>query len=183
MRLRVFLAALAAGFSGPGSADSIDINLNNDSIQAIYASDWSTGEFNVGLLSNSDKDNWVASVGLLALGDKRTRGTRTEVGVGGKIYYASAGNRDVYALGLGGQLRVFPNDGPIGIGGYAFYAPDIVTSGDGKKFWEAGARVEFEVVQGTASVYLGYRKVRTELDNGSHVTVDSGSHAGLWIYF
>ena len=183
MRVRIFVVVLAAGFSGPGRADSIDINLNSDSIQATYASNWRTAEFNLGLLSNSDKDNWVASAGLLTLGETQPPGTRIEVGLGGKVYLASASNQDVLALGLGGQLRVFPSGGPVGVAGYVFYAPDVVTSGDAQQFWEAGARVEFEAIQSTASIYLGYRKARAQLDNGLHVTVDSGAYAGVRIHF
>ncbi len=183
MHTRLLLAALATGLSGAVAADSVDINLNSDSIQAVYGTDWRTAKFNLGLLRNSDKDSWVASAGLLAADQKQTAGARTEVGLGGKIYAVSIGNQDVQALGLGGEVRVFPNDGPIGIGGYAFYAPNVVTAGDGKNFWEAGARVEFEVIKNTANVYIGYSKVRTELNSGPDVTVDSGGHVGMRINF
>ncbi len=183
MRLRIYLATVAACVSGPVLADSLDINLSNDSVQAIYATNWRTAEFNMGVLFNNDRDDWVASVGLLASGEKQTGEGRTEAGLGGKIYAASVSNDDVLALGLGGQFRFFPNNGPIGLSGFLYYAPDIVTFMDGKKFWEWGARVEFEVVKKTANVYLGYRKVRADLDNNAHVTVDSGGHAGVRISF
>jgi hypothetical protein len=183
MRFRIFLAALAAGFSSAVAADSIDINLNDDSIQAIYASNWRTAEFNVGLLTNTDQDDWAASLGLLALGERQTGSSRTEGGLGGKIYLVDVANQDVLALGLGGQFRTFPNNGPIGFGGYLYYAPNVVTAMDGERFWEAGARVEFEMVKKTANIYLGYRKMRADLDNGRDVTVDSGLHAGVKITF
>ena len=183
MQLRILVGALAAGLSGAAVADSFDINLNNHAVQAIYAANLRTAEFNLGWLSNDDRDSWVASAGLLAIDQKQAAGTRTDVGIGGKFYVISIGDEDIHALGLGGQVRVFPNNGPIGVGGYLFYAPDIVTSGDGKNFWEAGASVDFEVVKNRASVYVGYRKVRAELNNDVHVTIDSGGHAGLRISF
>lgn len=183
MHIRLFLVALGMGLSGAAAADSVDINLNNDSIHAVYGTDWRTAEFNVGLLRNSDKDSWVASAGLLATDRRQNRGARTDVAVGGKIYAVSIGNQDLQALGLGGEIRVFPNDGPVGIGGYAFYAPNVVTTGDGKNFWEAGARVGFEAIKNTANVYIGYSKARAELDSGAHVTVDSGGRVGLRIDF
>lgn len=183
MHTRLLVAALAMGLSGAAAADSVDINLNNDSIRAVYGADWRTAEFNLGLLRNSDKDSWVASAGLLATDRKQTSGARTEVGLGGKIYAVSVGDQDLQALGLGGQFRLFPNDGPIGIGGYGFYAPNVVTTGDGKSFWEAAARVEFEVIKNTANVYIGYSKARAELNGGAHVTVDSGGHVGMHIVF
>ena len=183
MRLRIFLAAVAAGFSVPVLADSLDINLNNDSVQAIYATDWRKAEFNAGFLSNGDQNDWVASMGLLASGEKQTGEMRTEAGLGGKVYVADVSNKDVLALGLGGQFSVHPNNGPIGFGGYLYYAPDVITFMDGKKFWEWGVRAEFEVVKKTANIYVGYRKVRADLDNNSNVTVDSGGHVGVKISF
>jgi hypothetical protein len=183
MRLRIFLAAVAAGFSVPVLADSIDINLNNDSVQATYATAWRQAEFNAGFLSNTDQNDWVASMGLLASGEKQTGETRTEAGLGGKVYVASVSNKDVLALGLGGQFSVHPNNGPVGFGGYLYYAPDVITFMDGKKFWEWGVRAEFEVVKKTANIYVGYRKVRADLDNNSDVTVDSGAHVGVKISF
>jgi len=182
-RLQIIPALLAAaGFGGTALADSIDINLNDHSVQATYASNWRAADFSVGVVSNRDTHDWVASAGLLALGTRQAA-TRTEVAVGGKVYLVSVGNSDLRALGLGGAVRVFPRNGPIGIGGYAFYAPDIVTGGDGKSFWEAGAHVDFEVVKNTADFYVGYRKFRAELNDGSHVTVDSGGHVGVRISF
>lgn len=183
MRLRIFLAAVAAGFSGAVAADSLDLNLNDESIQAIYATNWRTAELNMGLLSNTDQNDWAASLGLLALGEKQTGETRVEGGLGGKIYLADVANQDVLALGLGGQFRTFPNNGPIGFSGFLYYAPDIVTAMDGEKFWEYGARAEFEMVKKTANIYLGYRKVRADLDDGRNITVDSGLHAGVKITF
>ena len=183
MRLRIFLAALAAGFSSAVAADSIDINLNNDTIQATYASNWRTAEFNMGILTNTDQNDWAASLGLLALGEQQSGATRIEGGLGGKIYFADVANQDVLALGLGGQFRTFPNNGPIGFGGYLYYAPDVVTGMDGEKFWEASVRVEFEMVKKSANIYLGYREMRADLDNGQDVTIDSGLHAGVKITF
>ena len=183
MRLRIFLTAVAAGFSVPVLADSLDINLNNDSVQAIYATDWRKAEFNAGFLSNGDQNDWVASMGLLASGEKQTGEMRTEAGLGGKVYVADVSNKDVLALGLGGQFSVHPNNGPIGFGGYLYYAPDVITFMDGKKFWEWGVRAEFEVVKKTANIYVGYRKVRADLDNNTNVTVDSGGHVGVKISF
>jgi len=183
MRVRIFLAVLTASFSGAVLADSIDINLNNKSVQAIYATNWRTAEFNVGGLYNNDHNDWVASTGLLASGERQTSQMRVEAGLGGKIYGGSVSNQNILALGLGGQISMFPGNGPFGFAAYGYYAPNVVTFMDGKKFWEFGARVEFEVVRKTANVYIGYRKVRADLDNNSDVTVDSGGNVGVKISF
>lgn len=183
LRLWIFLPLLTAGFSGVALADSIDINLSSDSIQATYGTNWRTADFDVGLLSNRDTHDWAASAGLLARGARETQSMRTEAGVGGKVYVVSVGDNTLEALGLGGAFRVFPHNGSIGLGAYGFLAPNIVTAGDGKRFWEAGAHVDFEIVRNTADIYVGYRKLRAELDDGSKVTVDSGGHVGVRINF
>ena len=183
MRFQILLAVVALCASGAVGADSLDINLNNDTVQGTYAAKWRAAEYDIGALYNNDRDDWVANVGLLAYGEKDTPQARYEAGLGGRIYGASVSNNDILALALGGQFRVFPGNGPIAIGGYVFYAPDVVTFMDGDKFWEAGLRVEYEVIKKTASLYLGTRKVRADLDNGSHETVDSGANVGVKIVF
>jgi hypothetical protein len=183
MRLRIFLAVVAACFSIPVLADSLDINLNNDTVQATYATAWRQAEFNAGLLDNTDQNDWAASMGLLASGEKQTADMRLDAGLGGRVYYANVSNDNVLALALGGQFSVHPNNMPIGFSGYLYYAPDVVTFMDGNKFWEWGARVEFEMVKKTANIYVGYRKMLAELDNNNDVTVDSGVNVGVKISF
>lgn len=183
MFLRASVTVLIFGFSQWALADSVDINLSDDSVQLTYAATFRSAEITVGGLNNSDQDDWAAHVGLVSLGTKRSMKSRSEVGLGGRIYAASANDNDVLALALGGQFRWFPGDGIIGLGGQFFYAPDIVTGRDAERFWEASVRLEFEVVRQSSSIYLGYRKVETRLDNGPDVTLDDGGHVGVYIRF
>src|SRR5512135_1811971 len=92
MRFRILLAALALSASGAVGADSIDINLNNETVQGTYATKWRAAEFDAGALYNNDRNDWVANAGLLAFGEKDTPQARYEAGVGGKIYGASVDN-------------------------------------------------------------------------------------------
>lgn len=179
MHIRVLAGILAAAFSSGVAADTIDINVGDDSIQGSYSGAVKTAAYEFRFMDNDDRDNWLASAGMLVSGPR----TGTEVGLGGKFYLMSAANEDVYGLGLGGQARVVLGNGPIAIGGSLFYAPDVLTGGDGEDFWEATARLEFEVAPDSASLYVGYRKVRAELENGANVTVDSGGHVGLELKF
>lgn len=182
MYLRMFVVVFAALFSELALADSVDINLSNDDIQVTYGNSFRSAELTAGALYNED-DDWAVHVGLVALGEKRGRSSRSDAGLGGRLYYASAGDNDAVALGLGGQFRWFPGNGAIGLGAYAFYAPDIVTGADAERFWDAGVRVEIEVVRRTASVYLGYSKVEMRLEDGPDVTVNKGGHVGLSLKF
>jgi hypothetical protein len=183
MFLRAIVAVSFFCVSPWALADSFDINLSSDSVQMTYASTMRSAEITTGALYNNDQDDWAAHLGLVTLGSKRSMSSRSEVGLGGRIYAASVGDNDVLALALGGQFRWFPGDGIFGLGGQLFYAPDIVTGGDSERFWEAGVRLELEVVRQSASIYVGYRKVETRLDNGPDLTLDKGGHAGVHIRF
>jgi hypothetical protein len=179
-----FVAISFLLFCPGAAANSFDINLSDDSIQAVYGGAFGAAEVTAGgLWVDKDDNPWAAHLGLLVSGEPRSTASRSEAGLGGRLYYVSAGGNDAAALALGGQFRWFPGDGPVGVGAYGYYAPDIVTGLDAKRLWEAGARVELEVVRGTAHVYLGYRRMDVRLDNDTDVTVDKGGHVGVRIAF
>ena len=180
MRWIVFAVFAAASFSAV--AGTIDINLSNDTIEAKYDSAAGAADWTFGALYNRDEKNYAFNVGLLAAGDTSAGGSRIEGGVGGKIYTVRVAESDVAALALGGQVRWFPNNGSFAIGGYAFYAPKVVTFMDGQNFYDTGIRGEVEVIK-NSSVYIGYRWTRAELDNGTSPYVDKGGFAGLQVKF
>lgn len=179
---RMFVATAVVMLSNVALADSFDINLSNDDVQLTYGSSFRSAEVTTGILYNED-DDWTAHVGLVAMGEKQGGASRSDASLGGRLYYASAGSTDALALALGGRFRWFPANGAIGLSGYGFYAPDIVTGVDATRFWDAGASIEFEVVRRTASVYVGYSKVEMRLEDGTDVTVNKGGHVGLRLLF
>ena len=180
MRWIVFVALAAASFSA--LAGAVDVNLSNDTIEARYDSAAGAADWTFGGLYNRDEKNYALNVGLLATGDTGAGDSRIEGGVGGKVYTVHVPNNDVLALALGGQVRWFPGNRSVGIGGYAFYAPKVVTFIDGRSFYDSGLRVEVEVIR-NSSVYLGYRWMKVELDNGTSGYIDRGGFAGLMVKF
>jgi hypothetical protein len=180
MRWIVFAVLAAASFSAV--AGTLDINLSNDTIEAKYDSAAGAADWTFGALYNRDEKNYAFNVGLLAAGDKGVGGSRVEGGVGGKIYAVRVADSDVAALALGGQVRWFPNNGSFAVGGYAFYAPKVVTFIDGRNFYDTGIRGEVEVIK-NSFVYIGYRWTRAELDNGTSPYVDKGGFVGLQMKF
>ena len=184
MQLRVTIAAalVALGYSAGASADSIGITLGNDVIAADYGTNLRTADLTFGGLYNRDNKNRYADVGLLAHGESMSGG-RTEVGVGGRLYGAHADDQDLVGLALGAQVRWFPGPAPIALAGYAFYAPRVITGVDGKIFWDASARVEWEIVRNTASAFVGYRKTRAEFDNGQKSDLDKSAYIGMQMKF
>jgi hypothetical protein len=184
MQLRITIAAalVALGYSAGASADSIGITLSNDVVAAEYGTNLRTADLTFGGLYNRDNKNRFADIGLLAHGES-TSGGRTEIGVGGRVYGAHADDQDLVGLALGGQVRWFPTSAPIAIGGYAFYAPSVLTGVDGKNFWDASARVEWEIIRNTASVFVGYRKAHAKFDNGQSNDLDHTVHLGMQMKF
>ncbi len=182
MRLRVIVFALLAAATASAAADSVDLNLSSDTIEAKYNSGVGFGEWTFGALYNRDQKDQLVNVGLLATGETRVGGSRVDAGLGGKLYAISIDNDEVLALGLGGQLRWFFGDGPFSVAGYGFFAPRVVTFLDGVWFWEAGVRAEVELIK-NSFLYIGYRQVQTELDSGAKSNVDKGGFAGLQIKF
>ncbi len=180
MRWIVFAVLAAASFSA--LAGAVDVNLSNDTIEAKYDSAAGAADWTFGGLYNRDDKSYALNVGLLATGDAGAGNSRIEGGLGGKIYTVHVPGSDVAALALGGQVRWFPGNGSFGFGGYAFYAPKVVTFVDGTNFYDAGLRAEVEVIR-NSSVYLGYRWTKVELDNGTSAYVDRGGFVGLMVKF
>lgn len=176
----IAFAALAATSVSAG-AGTLDINLSNDTVEGKYDAPVGAADWTFGGLYNRDDKSYFANIGLLASGDLGS-GSRIEGGVGGKVYAVHVPDNDVTALALGGQVRWFPGNRSFGIGGYAFYAPKVVTFMDGKNFYDTGLRAEVEVIR-NSSVYLGYRWTKVELTNGASPYVDRGGLVGLTIKF
>jgi len=180
--MRFIVFALLAAASVTAAAGTVDANLSNKTIEGKFYANAGLADWTFGVLYNRDQQDSVANIGLLAAGDSYIGNSRVKGGIGGKVYAVSVENSDVLALGLGGQFTVFPADGPFGIGAYGFFAPRVVTALDGERFWEAGVRGEVEVIK-NSSVYVGYRRVRADLDNGSSPYVDRGGFAGIQVRF
>jgi hypothetical protein len=182
MRLQLSACVLLAAASVPAAAASVDINLSGDSIEGRYSTGFGLGEMTVGGLYNHDSRDWAANIGLLAMGESNNSGSRFDGGLGGKLYAVSVGSAHVLALGLGGHFHWFPGSSSFGLGGYAFFAPGIVTMLDGRTFRELGVRAEVELVR-NSTLYIGYREVRAEIDGGAKLNVDKGSVIGIQIKF
>ena len=182
MRLRLLVFVLLAAASLSAAAGSVDVNLSNHTIEGKFYANAGAADWTVGGLYNRDTKDGFLNLGVLATGDSAFGSSRIEGGVGGKVYSVKAGSGDVIALALGGQLRWFPGNGSFALGTYAFYAPHVVTLLDGERFFDIGVRAEVEVIR-NSFVYVGYRQVQAELDNGNKVNVDKGAFVGLQIKF
>lgn len=184
--MRILVILMLLGANSIVHADAIDLNLNDESVYFAYVIDYGTAALDIGALykeQDNDDEDWIAHLGLEAVGEEYSGASTLEGGLGGRIYAASIGDDDVLALALGGHVGIFPGSGMIGFGLYGYYAPDILTGADAERFWEAGARIDFKLFE-NARLYVGYREIemRPE-DRSKSVEVDDEAHVGIHIRF
>ncbi len=191
--MRGVVAAMTLACAAAVPAQTLDLNVSNDSAQFRYiimdrdSSGFGSKEVDLGLVYTTD-DAIVGMFGAQLVAEAGSRTPGLDAGLGLKLFGANAdvdGRDDVslFALTLGGQLRFVPPPWPrIGVSLEGFFSPDVVTFGDADKFTYLSSALEYRVLP-QAMVYLGYRKMRAGLEEGVNVTVESGGHLGFQLEF
>jgi len=185
MLFRIVLASLLVMASSSVFAQTIQAELSNSSARFNYATSvwgkqYGRAEVGGGLLHNDDGNN-VLNLDLNVYNDSYE--SPLELGVGGRIYYVDLDHNNVMALALGVRFNYAPQAlHGFGIGAHYYYAPKIVTGLDGDHVSEYGIHVGYQVIP-QANVYLGYRKIRTDLKDGPTVNADKGGFVGVRVRF
>jgi len=177
---RHLIAIILLATAGTVRADGLDIFVNNKTVSIDYLTAYRGSDLNFGFLTNTSND-WVANAGLLVLGREYGSGSKIEGGLGAKIFLTSVSGVTVTAAAIGGQAIYFPRSSKVGVGGYLYYAPDIITFG-GTGLTQYGVRVEYKMIE-TASVYVGIHNISVNPDAGGTVTIDDGLHVGINLRF
>ena len=189
MKFRAVGLFLLGAVSTVASADNIDVNLHDEAIRASYSMELKnqgTGlSADVGFLYSEDKDkldDTLYHLGLNVSGENWSQTGTFDISLGGRLYYASPGNVDLAALGVGGTVRFSPAH-RFGIGAHLFYAPGITSFMDAERFQETGIRVDYQVLP-QAFVYVGYRQIEVDIDNGADdVELEDDAHIGFKLLF
>lgn len=174
-------------FSGSLQAQGLDINLSNDSVQINYAKQLSSDQYGrkeaiAGLLYNRS-DNIMFDAGLQIVDEAGSKTPGLEAGIGVKLYAGKTKSRQYLNLGLGGLLGFRPlSFNRLIFNISAYYAPSIVSFLDSSGLWELGAQIGYEIVP-SASVYVGYRDIHTDIDVRGERTVDKGAFIGVSMNF
>ena len=184
LRALVVAAGLAAL---PAAAQTLDINLSDDSAQFKYAalvggSIYGRSELSVGFLYH-ENGNTLSEVGLHVVDEAGSKTPGLILGVGPKLYYATTKKGDALAVGLGGRAQYkVPEVQRLVLAGYFYYAPGITSFMDADSLFEGGLAVEYELLP-TANAYLGYRTIQTRMAVRGNAAVDRGLIAGLRFSF
>ena len=189
MLLRSLVSVSLLAACATASADAIDINLRDTSVQVQYkaalgGSNMGKAELDMGGIY-TQKSNLLGEAGLLVKDDVGGNAPGVSVGVGLKALSARIVpvNMNATALALGGMVRYSPPaERRLGFVGEAYLSPNITTFGGADRFLQTGARVEYEIIS-QASVYLGYRNISFNLKNGVKTTFDEGVHIGVRMTF
>jgi hypothetical protein len=192
MLLRRIIALSLFTISTTALADTVDINLRDNSAQFQYRSSMGRDalgktEFHMGVLYVNNK-NLLGDLGVLVkdeLGDNAP-GFSVGIGIKGVVARVKGNNpavSDASALALGAMVRYSPPTSPrLGIVGQVYLSPNIVTFGDADRYVETNARLEFEVIP-QAVAYIGYRRVAFGIKGGPYAILDEGAHLGVRISF
>lgn len=117
-----------------------------------------------------------------------SRGQREnfDISLGGRLYFMDIdvdGGQDGsgvgLALGFGVSAEVLPK---LSVGVEAFYSPDILTGGDLDSTSDIELRLSYQLIE-NGSVFVGYRNLRAEFDDGEDGDVYDGGLIGMRLTF
>ena len=129
-----------------------------------------------------DDDVYVGGATLHVTGRTKATVLKQHTGIGGKFVAFDAGDPSGSALAVGGYLiHNLAAANLLSVRGDIYYAPGVVTFGDGQRYLEFGVRLEYKLVE-QASVYLGYRNIDVHFDQ-SDFDLDKSGHLGLIMHF
>lgn len=184
---------LLATLSTTAVADTLDIDLRDKAFRGSYSTNVSgksglSAEF--GVLTNEDNKQLNDSLyyaGLLVSGENWSKKGTFNISLGGKAFYSSPSdwNRDLSGIAFGGDVRFSPVH-RLGIGGSFYYAPEITSFMDCKKYTESNVRVDYQVLP-QAFIYANYRNIEMDVDypggTATGVEVDKGLSIGMKLLF
>lgn len=189
-RLAFGLALLLGGTAA--QAENLDLNVSDESVRIALSGPLSFGQgqgrYDVGYLYSDDRlaDLHAVHAGLLISGDAGARGADAYAGLGLRAVAVDTRAGSGAALTVGGEFELrMPDFNRIGLYGYGYIAPSVLSFSDVERYAEWALSVDYQVIR-NASIYIGYRQVRggfKGIDGGSTNRLDSGGHVGLRLEF
>ena len=182
-RQLVAAAVCCLASAAASAAQTFDINLSHNTAQLSYVAPLGQQGFGRGQLDGSvlftDNNNFLADVGFGVVGEAGSGSPGLKLGAGVKLYGVTTKHNDIAAIGLGAQFDYAPPPLPrLHLMGAADVAPSIVTFIDGDNMYSANINVGYEIFRDTVA-YVGFRKIKVDLNHGDSVTIGSGGYLGV----
>ena len=190
MTLRVVSAGLLLA-AGAAHAETVDFSLSGDSFRFGLNGPLSRlisgaqGQYDVGYLQHRDngEDSYAVHAGFLVSGDAGLRDVDLTVGAGLRGVYVGGDGDNGGAIAPGIQFNArLPGFERLGLLGYAYYAPSVVSFGDIDDYRDLGIALSYEINR-NAALYVGARNVKFGVDGGPDVTLDTGMYGGIALSF
>lgn len=179
-RARIILFSMVFFLPFGAGAANLDFNLSDDAAAVRYTVGVTDGgaQVDYGLLYQDDSV-YVPSLGLHLVDNAGTERQPVRVGLGGRLLYVDTNGPSGAAIAIGafGRFSV-PNADRFAIAANLYMAPNVIAFGDLDKYLEYGVRGEYEVLR-NAALYLGYRRVRINIEGAGNATLDKGLHFGM----
>ncbi len=172
-------------------AETLDINLSSKALHGDFSGPLSDvfprvgGLYDMGVLFGDEDGRKVRQghVGVLVTGDAGAREANVTAGLGGRIALLDLEQVSGGVLALGGQVEArIPAFNRIGVIGYIYGAPRASTSGDLEGYLEYAVSADYQVLR-QASLYVGYRQLKLDVEGVGTVTADNSLHLGLRLNF
>lgn len=177
--LSVFAEANASDFEAALSSKTAQFTFRSDS--SVIG--WGGSDFSVGLFYNDESD-FVAQVGLLQMRQASQQNPLT-FGVGVKAYIGSLDdiNKNVLALGIGGELRyTIPGTMPMAVYLRATYAPEITSFSDSEEVIDYQYGFQIEALPQTIA-FIGVRHLEIKTKTVDYEADDDRLHFGVRLTF
>ena len=191
MLKKALSAAALLLLSTTTGAETLDLNVSSDAVRAALSGPLSFGQrdnarYDLGYLYSDKRDARlnIGHAALMVSGDAGARNADVQVGLGLRAAGIDQRGGSGGAVAVGGDFDLrLPDFNRIGLVGYAFYAPSVLSFGDIERFIDAAITLDYEIIR-DASVYAGVRQVRVEVEDipGSDLR-DNSAIVGLRLNF
>ncbi|MFK7888428.1 MAG: YfaZ family outer membrane protein [Gammaproteobacteria bacterium] len=178
------VASLAATSA---QADRLDLDLNDDAARLTYSRAIEARKISIdgSWLHHQDRGDVIAA-GFHITGNAATQERPVNAGLGGRLMYADASG---FSDGSGGGIAIggffdakIPNYNRFGVGGHAYFAPDVLAFGDATQLLDISLHASYSVLR-QGDVYVGIRNVNVDFDDAGSQTFDTGLHIGFRLNF
>lgn len=181
-------ATLVLFYGTLAGATSLDVALNDDSVQAqlflpITEDAYGTSQFGIrGLYDDDDYITRLLSAEFDFIGSPgEVPGLTAGVGVIGWYGELETGSNDfdIQTLGVGARLGFAPPQlMGLGFDGKFFFGPKVLSGGDVERLYEGSGRVSYAFIP-KAKVYVEYQQIHVDAENGGDTNIDSDVRVGF----
>lgn len=188
----ILLRCLAGCFllvPGLTLANDFEAALTSETAQFTFRSDssligWGGSELGFGVFYN-DISDYVAQLSLMQRRQSSKQNPLT-LGVGVRAYAGQLDdiNQDIFAVGIGGELRyTIPGVMPMSLYLTGHFAPKITSFADVEEIFDYNLGFQIEILPQTTA-FIGVRHLEVGLENGPDYEMDDDRvHVGIRMTF